>query len=42
MAGQMGGEMCTIHSLKVVKIDTVHDLIYVKGHVPGRFYMHSF
>ncbi|KAJ3299813.1 54S ribosomal protein L9, mitochondrial [Kappamyces sp. JEL0829] len=35
MAGQMGGDRVTIQSLKVVKIDTVHDLIYVKGSLPG-------
>jgi len=35
MPGQMGGEYRTVHSLKIMKIDTVHDLIYVKGSIPG-------
>lgn len=35
MAGQMGGDTVTIQNLRVVKIDTVYDLIYVKGAVPG-------
>ncbi|KAJ3310631.1 54S ribosomal protein L3 [Boothiomyces sp. JEL0838] len=35
MAGRMGGVYRTVQSLKVVKIDTAHDLIYVKGAVPG-------
>ena len=35
MPGRMGGETVTVHSLKVIKIDTENDLIYLKGHVPG-------
>jgi hypothetical protein len=31
----MGNETCTVQNLKVIKIDTVHGLIYVKGGVPG-------
>eukprot|EP00842_Homolaphlyctis_polyrhiza_P006017 jgi/Hompol1/6416/HPOL_004040-RA len=35
MPGRMGGVNRTIQNLKVVKIDTVYGLIYVKGGVPG-------
>ncbi|KAI8910434.1 translation protein [Gorgonomyces haynaldii] len=35
MAGHMGTKTCTQQNLRVVKIDTVHNLIYVKGAVPG-------
>lgn len=35
MAGRMGGKTCTQQNLQVVKIDTVDNLIYVKGAVPG-------
>ncbi len=35
MAGRMGGKNITVQSLRVIKIDTVDDLIYVKGAVPG-------
>ncbi|KAI9329022.1 translation protein [Zopfochytrium polystomum] len=35
MPGRMGGKTSTVHSLKIVKIDTVHNLLYVKGAVPG-------
>ncbi|KAJ3110930.1 54S ribosomal protein L9, mitochondrial [Physocladia obscura] len=35
MAGRMGGKTCTVQNLRVMKIDTVHDIIYVKGAVPG-------
>jgi large subunit ribosomal protein L3 len=35
MAGRMGGEQVTVQSLEVVDIDTAHDLILVKGAVPG-------
>ncbi len=35
MAGRMGGERVTIQNLEVVAVDTEHDLILVKGAVPG-------
>ncbi|KAJ3262470.1 54S ribosomal protein L3 [Borealophlyctis nickersoniae] len=35
MAGRMGGKMRTVQNLRVMKIDTVYNLIYVKGAVPG-------
>ncbi len=35
MPGRMGNETCTVQNLKVIKIDTVPGLIYVKGGVPG-------
>ncbi|KAJ3194081.1 54S ribosomal protein L3 [Irineochytrium annulatum] len=37
MAGRMGGKLRTVFNLKfqIVKIDTVHNLLYVKGAVPG-------
>ncbi|KAJ2960578.1 hypothetical protein NQZ79_g4012 [Umbelopsis isabellina] len=35
MAGRMGGKSVTVQSLKVLKIDTELNLIYVKGCVPG-------
>jgi large subunit ribosomal protein L3 len=31
----MGGKMCTQQNLQVVKIDTVHNLLYIKGAIPG-------
>jgi large subunit ribosomal protein L3 len=35
MPGRMGGNTVTVQNLKVIKIDTKHDLISVKGAVPG-------
>jgi large subunit ribosomal protein L3 len=35
MAGRMGGVRRTVRGLKVVKIDVEHNLIAVKGAVPG-------
>ncbi len=35
MAGQMGFVRCTAQSLKVLKVDTEHDLMVVLGSVPG-------
>jgi large subunit ribosomal protein L3 len=35
MAGRMGGVRVTVQNLEVVDIDTEHQLILVKGAVPG-------
>ncbi|KAI9353771.1 translation protein [Obelidium mucronatum] len=35
MPGRMGGKTCTVQNLRVMKIDTEHNLLYVKGAVPG-------
>ncbi|MFO8008586.1 MAG: 50S ribosomal protein L3 [Candidatus Brocadiia bacterium] len=35
MAGHMGAEQVTVRNLEVVKLDTEHDLMLVKGAVPG-------
>ena len=35
MPGRMGGKHCTQQNLRVMKIDTVDNLIYLKGAVPG-------
>ena len=35
MAGRTGGDKVTIQNLKVYKIDSSHNLIYVGGSVPG-------
>lgn len=35
MAGQMGNKRVTIQSLDVVRVDVEHDLLLVKGAVPG-------
>jgi large subunit ribosomal protein L3 len=35
MAGRMGGERVTVQNLEVVDVDTEHNLILVKGAVPG-------
>jgi large subunit ribosomal protein L3 len=35
MAGRMGGERVTVQNLEVVDVDTEHQLILVKGAVPG-------
>lgn len=36
MGGRMGGDNITVKNLKVVKIDTDANIIYVKGAVPGK------
>lgn len=35
MAGRMGGERVTMQNLEVVEVDTEHDLILIRGAVPG-------
>jgi large subunit ribosomal protein L3 len=35
MAGRLGGERITTQNLRVVRVDRVLDLIFVKGAVPG-------
>ena len=35
MAGRMGGDRVTIQNLEVVAVDTEHDLLLVKGALPG-------
>ncbi|MFW0884510.1 50S ribosomal protein L3 [Candidatus Acidulodesulfobacterium sp. H_13] len=35
MAGHMGTDKCTVLNLKVVKVDSDENLLYVKGAVPG-------
>ena len=35
MAGRMGGATTTTQNLRVVRVDTSLDLIFVKGAVPG-------
>lgn len=35
MAGRMGGDETTKHNLQVLRVDTVRDIILVKGNVPG-------
>jgi len=35
MAGRMGGDNVTVENLKVLKIDTENNLLFVKGAVPG-------
>ena len=35
MAGQMGNERVTVKGLEIIKIDTVKNLLYLKGAVPG-------
>ncbi len=36
MAGRMGGNTVTVKNLKVLKIDTEKNLLYIGGAVPGR------
>jgi large subunit ribosomal protein L3 len=36
MAGRMGGDTVSIKNVKIVKVDPVENIIYVKGAVPGR------
>lgn len=42
MAGRLGGERVTTMNLHVVRIDTVLNLIFVKGCVPGHDGTHVF
>jgi large subunit ribosomal protein L3 len=35
MAGRTGGQRVTVQNLEVVDIDTEHQLLLVKGAVPG-------
>jgi large subunit ribosomal protein L3 len=35
MAGRMGGNNVTVHNLKVIKVDSKLNLLYVRGCVPG-------
>jgi large subunit ribosomal protein L3 len=35
MAGRMGGERVTIQNLEVVEVDTEHELILIRGAIPG-------
>mmetsp|Transcript_11922 Transcript_11922/g.17792 ORF Transcript_11922/g.17792 Transcript_11922/m.17792 type:complete len:318 (+) Transcript_11922:3-956(+) len=35
MPGRMGGARRTVQCLKILKVDTLRDLLYVKGHIPG-------
>jgi len=37
MAGHMGDAQITIKNLEIVKIDSVKNLLYIKGAVPGAF-----
>lgn len=36
MAGRMGNKRRTVHSMLVYKVNTRHNLIYLKGSVPGK------
>lgn len=36
MAGRMGSDNVTVKNLKIVKVDTENNEIYIKGAVPGR------
>ncbi|HHT9124555.1 MAG TPA: 50S ribosomal protein L3 [Candidatus Brocadiia bacterium] len=35
MAGRLGGKRCTLRNIRVVKIDSARNLLFVKGSVPG-------
>ena len=35
MAGRMGGDNVTINNLKIIKIDSDNNLLFIKGAVPG-------
>ncbi|KAL6049346.1 39S ribosomal protein L3, mitochondrial [Balamuthia mandrillaris] len=35
LPGRMGGKNCTVKNLFLWKINTKHNLLYVRGHVPG-------
>lgn len=36
MAGRMGGDKVSVKGLKIVKIDSAHNTIFVSGAIPGR------
>ncbi|CAN0232637.1 unnamed protein product, partial [Hapterophycus canaliculatus] len=36
MPGRMGSDRVTVQNLKIIKIDPVRELLFVKGHVPGQ------
>lgn len=36
MAGRMGGDMVTVKNLKVVKVDSENNKMYISGALPGR------
>ena len=36
MAGRMGGDRVTVKNLKVLKVDSENNLLYIAGAVPGR------
>jgi large subunit ribosomal protein L3 len=36
MAGRMGNERVTVKNLKIIKIDTEKNLLFIGGAVPGR------
>jgi len=36
MAGRMGGDRITVKNLRVLEVDTTHNLLLVSGAVPGR------
>lgn len=35
LPGRMGGEKVTVQNLQIVKVDTEHNLLLIKGNVPG-------
>ena len=36
MAGRMGHRKVTIQNIEIVKIDTINNLLIIKGSVPGK------
>lgn len=36
MAGRMGGERVTVRNLKVIKVDSKENLLFIAGAIPGR------
>ena len=36
MAGRMGGDRVTVSNLKVIRVDSANDQIFIEGAVPGR------
>ncbi|CAM9881619.1 unnamed protein product [Scytosiphon promiscuus] len=36
MPGRMGNDRITVQNLKIIKMDPVRELLFVKGHVPGQ------
>jgi large subunit ribosomal protein L3 len=35
MAGHMGGQHVTVHNVRVLKVDKVQNLLYIRGTIPG-------